>query len=100
MFQWLSRLLHWRQGNEIITRGTMTQFIPYKGVYVIARRYQGHTVVTIINGTRQTAHWHANRYAELLNDKAKNAREVTSDQRYDLTDDFTLSPRQTLVVTY
>jgi len=78
----------------------MTQFIPYKGVYVIARRYQGHTVVTIINGTRQTAHWHANRYAELLNDKAKNAREVTSDQRYDLTDDFTLSPRQTLVVTY
>ncbi len=100
MFQWLSRLLHWRQGNEVITRGTMTQFIPYKGVYVIARRYQGHTVVTIINGTRQTAHWHANRYAELLNDKAKNAREVTSDQRYDLTDDFTLSPRQTLVVTY
>ena len=100
MFQWLSRLLHWRQGNEVVTKGHMVQFIPYKGVYVIARRYQGHTVVTIINGTRQSAQWHAKRYAELLNNKAKTAREVTSDQCYDLTNNFTLSPRQALVITY
>ena len=41
MFDWLSRLLHWRQGNEVITAGTQTQFIPWKGVYVIARQHGG-----------------------------------------------------------
>lgn len=43
MFTWLSRLLHWRQGNDVITNGSQTQFIPYNGVYVIARRYNGKT---------------------------------------------------------
>jgi glycosidase len=37
MFNWLSRLLHWRQNNPVITSGKMTQFIPYNGVYVVAR---------------------------------------------------------------
>ena len=37
MFEWLSRLLHWRLGNEVITKGNQTQFIPYKGVYEIGR---------------------------------------------------------------
>ena len=37
MFTWLSRLLHWRQGNDVVTTGRQTQFIPYNGVYVIAR---------------------------------------------------------------
>ena len=36
MYTWLSRLLHWRQGNDVITKGKQTQFIPYNGVYVIA----------------------------------------------------------------
>ncbi|MBQ8712435.1 MAG: cyclomaltodextrinase C-terminal domain-containing protein, partial [Prevotella sp.] len=40
MFQWLSRLLHWRQGNAVISQGRQTQFIPYEGVYVIARRLE------------------------------------------------------------
>ena len=28
MFDWLSRLLHWRQGNDVIIKGKQTQFIP------------------------------------------------------------------------
>ena len=55
MFNWLSRLLHWRQGNETIIRGYQTQFIPYKGVYVITRRWHRNTVMTILNGTSQEA---------------------------------------------
>ena len=30
MFQWESKLLHWRQGNELISKGKQTQFIPYR----------------------------------------------------------------------
>ena len=41
MFSWLSRLLHWRQGNNVIIKGKQTQFTPFNGIYVIARQYHG-----------------------------------------------------------
>lgn len=53
MFNWLSNLLHWRQGNEVITKGKQTQFCPQKGVYVIARQYKGKNVMTVINGKNE-----------------------------------------------
>ena len=102
MFSWLSRLLHWRQGNDVITKGRMTQFIPFEGVYVIARQHDGRTVVTIINGTRRAATWHAKRYAELTdgNNRARQASDVITGERYDLTHDVPLTARQTLVLSY
>ena len=102
MFDWLSRMLHWRQGNEVITKGQMTQFIPYKGVYVISRQYRGRTVVTIINGTRRAATFEAKRYAELTDGRqqAAQARDVVTGDRYDLTRDLPLKARQALVLEY
>lgn len=100
MFAWLSRLLHWRQGNEVITKGRMMQFIPYKGVYVIARQYKERTVVTILNGTDKPAVFNSSRYAELLNDNASQATDVPTLKRYDLTHDIPLEPRQTLVLDF
>ena len=99
MFQWLSRLLHWRQNNNAIISGTMTQFIPHNGIYVIARRHEGRTVVTILNGTTRKALFQASRYEELGAGRVE-AKEVTSGQRYDLSQDLTLSPRQTLVLEF
>ena len=51
-FNWLSNLLHWRQGNEVITKEQQTQFCPQKGVYVIARQYKGKNVMTVIKKNR------------------------------------------------
>ena len=95
-------MLHWRQGNEVITKGKMTQFIPSQGVYVIARQYQGRTVVTIINGTRRNATMQAKRYQELTtgNSRAEQARDVVTGDRYDLTKDLALKPRQALVLEF
>ena len=102
MFDWMSKVLHWRQGNEVITKGQMTQFIPYKGVYVISRQYRGRTVVTIINGTRRAATFEAKRYAELTDGRqqAAQARDVVTGARYDLTKDLPLKARQALVLEY
>ena len=99
MFQWMSRVLHWRQGNKVITQGKMTQFIPYKGIYVIARRYQGRTALTIINGTRRNATMELKRYAEVLAG-VKQAVDVPTGVTYDLTSDLQLAPRQTLILDY
>ena len=52
MFDWLSKLLHWRRNNAVISRGRQVQFIPYKGVYVIARQLDNKTVLTILNVSR------------------------------------------------
>lgn len=99
MFQWESKLLHWRQGNDLISKGKQTQFIPFKGIYVIARQYQGRTSLTILNGKRSEATMSVARYAEVIG-KATTATDVISGRKIDLTHDITLQPRETLVVEF
>ena len=99
MFRWTSRLLHWRQGNETITRGSMTQFIPYNGVYVIARRWHNNVVLTILNGTSEPAVMKVERYQEVIG-QTKRAKDVLTGRYYDLSNDLTLKPRQSLVLDY
>ena len=97
MFQWLSRLLHWRQNNPVITRGRQTQFIPYEGVYVIARRHGGKTVMTVLNGTTKAATMQVKRYAEVIG-STQRAKDVLTGRYYDLSRDVQLKPRQSLVL--
>ena len=99
MFDWLSRLLHWRKGNEVITKGRQTQFIPWHGVYVIARQYQGRTALTILNGKRSENKLEVARYAEIIG-AAKTARDVITGETYDLTKDIALPQRAALVLEF
>ena len=97
MFQWLSRLLHWRQNNPVITKGRQTQFIPYQGIYVIARQYQGKTVLTVLNGTSKPATMQVKRYEEVIGG-AKRAKDVLTGRYFDLSQDLKLKARQALVL--
>ncbi len=99
MFNWLSRLLHWRKGNSVITKGSQTQFIPYQGVYVIARQYNGRTVLTVLNGKSMAATMHVKRYAEVIGSNAR-VKDVLTNRYYDLSKDVELRPRQVLVLEY
>ena len=102
MFNWLSRLLHWRYGNETIIRGYQTQFIPYNGIYVVTRRWHRNTVMTILNGTSQDAVLDVSRYHELLDDgqEISHVQDIPTGRYYDLTKNLTLKPRQTLVLEF
>ena len=99
MFTWLSRLLHWRQNNPLITNGKMIQFIPYNGIYVIARKYGGRSVMTILNGTTKPATFEVARYQEVIGN-ARRAKDVPTGRFYDLSKDHKLKPRQTLVLAW
>jgi len=99
MFSWLSRLLHWRQGNEVITKGRMKQFIPFNGVYVIARQYKGKTALTVINGTSKPATMEMKRYEEVIG-ATKRAKDIPTGRYYDLSSDVKLKPRQALVLDF
>ena len=98
MFSWTSRLLHWRQGNEVITKGKQTQFIPMKGVYVVARTLGDKAVMTVINGTSKAATMKTERYAEIIGNR-KEATNVLTGRKIDLTKDVKLQPRGVLVLS-
>ena len=97
MFDWLSRLLHWRQGNDVIIKGKQTQFIPFNGIYVIARQYQGKTVLTILNGNRKQADMQLDRYAEVIGN-ATAAKDVITGRTIRLDKKLSLKSRQTLII--
>ena len=101
MYNWVRKVLHWRQGNDVIVRGTQKQFIPWKGVYVMHHEYNGRHCLVVLNGTKKAAQLQNSRYAECI-PAGTVAREVTSGRKYDLSADKTvnLSPRQTLILEY
>ena len=99
MFRWISNLLHWRKGNEVITKGSQTQFITYKGVYVVARQYKGKSVMTVINGKREAAELDVKRYAEIIGETVK-ATDVTTGRQISLNKNVKLRPRQTMILEF
>lgn len=99
MFNWLSKLLHWRNGNEVIAKGKQIQFMPFKGVYVVARQYNGKNVMTIINGTREKAQLDVKRYAEIIASHTQ-ATDITTGKQLDLTHNIPLAARQTVILEF
>ena len=99
MFDWLSRLLHWRQGNDVIIKGKQTQFIPFNGIYVIARQYNGKTVLTILNGNHKQADMQLDRYAEVIGNTTA-AKDVITGRTVKLDKKLSLKSRQTLILEY
>ena len=99
MFDWLSRLLHWRQGNDVIIKGKQTQFIPFNGIYVIARQYNGKTVLTILNGNHKQADMQLDRYAEIIGN-ATAAKDVITGRTVKLDKKLSLKSRQTLILEF
>ena len=97
MFDWLSRLLHWRQGNDVIIKGKQTQFIPFNGIYVIARQYQGKTVMTILNGNHKQADMQLDRYAEVIGNTTA-AKDVITGRTVKLDKKLSLKSRQALIL--
>ena len=99
MFNWLSKLLKWRRNNMVITKGKQIQFIPYKGVYVIARQWNDQTILTILNGTSQPVTLPLDRYAEVIGNH-QEAKDVISGRKVKLGSELQLKARDTEVIEF
>ena len=99
MFGWLSRLLHWRKGNDVIVNGTQTQFCPHNCVYVIARRHEGKTVMLMLNGLDKENKVDVKRYAELIGTTAE-ASNVLTGEKINLTTDIPIPTHGTLLIEF
>lgn len=98
VYDYLSNLLKWRKNNEVIARGGMKHFIPYKGTYVYVRSHEGKEVMILLNGTDKEQQIPISRYAEILKNYSQG-RDIILGSTVDLSkESINLSPRQSIVM--
>ncbi len=97
IFDYISKLLHWRKDNAIISEGTMKHFIPQNGIYVYVRSFEGKAAIVILNGTNKEQVLPIKHYNEVLNN-ATTGKDIISEKNIDLTKDITLNPKQSMII--
>lgn len=96
-YDFFKTLLNWRKGNEVIAKGTMTQFMVQNGVYAYARQYEGKTVFVMLNGTDSPTTVSLKYYQEVLKGHTQ-AKDVLTGKMITLDKELTMSPRESLVL--
>lgn len=97
-FGFMSKLLHWRQGNKAVSEGTTRHFMPTNGLYVYERKAGDKRVVVVMNGTDETAtDVDMSRYAEIMRSGDK-FRDVITGEEVVISEKMTFGPRATLVL--
>ncbi len=65
-WDYVSRLAHWRRGNNAISKGSLKHFMPDNEMYVYERKYANHQVIVIMNGNDRDVSIDMQRYAEVM----------------------------------
>ena len=88
----LSKILNWRKGNEVIAKGTLKHFIPQEGVYVYERRLGDKQVVVMMNGANEPRTISMANTAEILT-VGSTRHDFLSGKNITITDTLTLPSR-------
>lgn len=65
-FEFTRQLLNWRKGNQVIGKGNLKHYSIQNGVYVYQRKFNGKSVVVIMNGTDDSKELDLTPYQEIL----------------------------------
>lgn len=98
-FNFMKKILHWRQGNEAITKGDMIHFMPTNGIYLYRRSYNDKNVLVIMNGNDKEKKITMNRYNEILNE-VHSARDVLTGKEITFEPEMTFAPRALMILEY
>lgn len=96
-FDFLSHLLHWRKGNDVIAQGKMKHYVLQKGVYVYERYLDDKKVLVFMNGTSNDVEINLDRYAESIKDR-QSGKDVISGRTVSLDNTLKLSPKEILIL--
>ena len=97
-YDFISRIAHWRRGNEIISKGKLKHFMPENGLYVYERKYNGKHVVVIMNGNDSAAeNVDMSRYREIIT-FGTSMTDVITGKRVELTPKMTFAPRAVMIL--
>lgn len=97
-FDFMSKILNWRRGNDIIAKGTLKHFMPTNGMYVYQRALpDGRNVIVMMNGNDTPLTVDMARYAEIL-PLATTRHDVISGQKLTVAPQMTFAPRQIVIL--
>lgn len=97
-YDFISRIAHWRKGNEIISKGKLKHFMPENGLYVYERKYNGKHVVVIMNGNDSVAeNVDMSRYREIIT-SGTLMTDVITGQRVVIAQKMTFAPRAVMIL--
>lgn len=94
-YDFMKKVLHWRQNNEVIAKGSLTHFYPRNGVYVYERKLGDKSVVVFLNGTEETKILDLSVYEDILPDQT--AWDVLKGRNPERTGELSLAPRDIVI---
>lgn len=97
-YNYMKLLLQWRKGNDVIAKGTLKHFAPNNSVYVYERKYQGRSVVVMLNGSDKPNTIKLSDYKEIL--PKDSAKDIISGQSIDLLNDLTFEGRAVMIFEF
>ena len=93
----MKKLLHWRKGNDVISKGKMKHFMPRNNIYVYERSYNGKSILVVMNGVNKEVDWDLAHYKEVIGNKT-DARNVLTDTDVKLGAIIRLQPKEVLML--
>lgn len=96
-FEYLRRLVHWRNQNPVIHSGRLTHFVPENNVYVYFRHNDEKTVMVMINASQEEQTLDMSRFSERM-DGFTRGFEVTTEQVMESISEITIPARKAFVV--
>ncbi len=97
-FDFTRKLLNWRKGNEVLGKGTLKHYSIQNGTYVYERKYDGRSVVVMMNGTGQAQTLNLTPYREIL--PQAEAKDFLSGRTVTLGETLELQPREILLLEF
>ena len=96
-FDFTSKILTWRKGNEAVHYGKMKQYIPEKNVYVYFRYTDNKSVMVIINNSTATQTIKTSRFKESLQNYS-NSKEIINGISVDLKNDISIDGKSVMIL--
>ncbi len=96
-WDYIQTILKWRQGNKIISEGSMIHFQPNQGVYVYERCYNNKSVIVILNGASKEVNLPLSRYAEIIKGKT-SGKDILTKRVVSLGDELKLNAKEVLIL--
>ena len=95
-FNYLAKLLHWRQHEKVIQTGKLIHYIPQNDVYVYFRYNDKATVMVILNNNDTEQTLSTARFSQCIKN-FKQGTDVETGKTYQLQSDLTI-PKETALI--
>jgi glycosidase len=96
-FNYLSKLLHWRQHKPVIHTGNLIHYIPENDIYVYFRYNEKETVMVILNNNDTTKTLNINRFSQCIK-RFTQGTDVMTGVTYKFSPSLTLPKKSALIL--